>query len=266
MSNPNFIHRDDVGVSEDDPVLAAIYAPATVCAYHADHESTASSTSYAYLIERSNGWGLVGPSCLEARLGPYGAAARPWRTALNRRHPLAGTGLSDGWRETTPRKYWRLVGLMGLLLQVEPQHKALRDLLALTTAGRDAVLSQNQKRLLMAILRERGGEPHADSWDRELKGHRRVAQARRDLVFRLSRLAALDLAADDADAISSLLAYATGWRADRMQSLSPALVHLVEIVEARNFDLRREASEELAERSEVWRETFHCSGVGFPLH
>jgi hypothetical protein len=240
------VRREDVGVLDDNPVHAAIYAPSTVCAYFADHQATASSTSYAYLVEVRAGWGLVGPSCLEARLASYGADARPWRTALDRRHLIAGTGLGDGWRKATPRKYWRLVPVMGLMLQVEPQHKALRDLLARMTAGRDAELSPKQKQLLMSILRERGGEPHADSWDRELKGHLRAAKARRDLVFRLSRLAALDLAADDAEAVSSLLAYATGWRAGRMQSLSPAQVHLVGVLEARTFDLRREAAEMLA--------------------
>jgi hypothetical protein len=242
--------REDVGVPDDDPVRAAIYAPSTVCAYYADHESTASSTSYAYLVEMGDGWGLVGPSCLEARLGPYGANAQSWRTALDRRHPIADTGLGDGWRKTTPRKYWRLVPVMGLMLQVEPQHKTLRDLLARMTAGKDAELSPKQRQLLVTILRERGGEAHAvddlDAWDRELKGHIRVAKARRDLVFRLSRLAALDLAADDAEAVSSLLAYATGWRAGRMQRLSPAQAHLVEVLEARNFDLRLEASQALA--------------------
>lgn len=258
--------RDDVGVSEDDPVRAAIYAPATVCAYHADHESTASSTSYAYLVEVRDGWGLVGPSCLTARLGPYGADPRPWRTALNRRHVVAGTGLADGWRKATPRKYWRLVTVMGLLLQVEPQHKTLRDLLARMTAGRDAELSPNQKRLLIAILRERGGEALAvddlDAWDAELKGHLRVAKARRDLVFRLSRLSALDLDADDAEAVSSLLAYATGWHAGRMQSLSPAQVHLVEILEARYFGLRREASEALAGKLAEKAEEIEKGSVG----
>jgi hypothetical protein len=218
-----------------------------VCAYYADHAATASSTSYAYLIETGAGWGLVGPSCLEARLASYGASARPWRTALDRRHALAGAGLGDGWRKTTPRRYWRLAPVMGLMLQVEPQHKALRDLLARMTAGMNAELSPSQKHLLVAILRERGGEARAvGAWDRELKDHLRVARARRDLVFRLSRLAALDLAADDAEAVSSLLAHATGWRAGRMQSLSPAQSHLVEVLEARTFDLRREAAQALA--------------------
>jgi hypothetical protein len=110
-----------------------------------------------------------------------------------------------------------------------------------------AELSPSQKRLLMAILRERGGEARAsDAWERELQSHLRAASARRDLAFRLSRLAALGLAADDAEAVSSLLAYATGWRAGRMQSLSPVQSHLVEALEARNFDLRRGASQALA--------------------
>jgi hypothetical protein len=29
--------REDAGVPDDNPVRAAIYAPATVCAYYADH-------------------------------------------------------------------------------------------------------------------------------------------------------------------------------------------------------------------------------------
>ncbi|MCP4543454.1 MAG: hypothetical protein GY832_40600 [Chloroflexi bacterium] len=68
--------------------------------------------------------------------------------------------------------------------------------------------SPSQKRTLLNILRERGANRQATwNWDRELGAHLRIIKNRRDLAFRLARLAALDLDAKDRVTVESLRAY-----------------------------------------------------------
>ena len=236
------VRREDVEVPPEDPVQAAVYAPATVCCYFVDHDQTAASTSYAYLVETRDGWGLTGPGCLQARHA-Y-TDPRPWRRALDQRETIAGTGLDVDWRSSTLRKYWRLVSVMALMFQVEPGHKMLKSLLKRATDGTKREFTPAQKRTLLEILRERGGLARtvgADqkTWDAELRAHHRVAKQRRDLVFRLGRLSALDLRQSDCELIESLRQSAVGRRRHRMEQLSPDQVDLIERLERRHFELRR---------------------------
>ena len=242
------VRRVDVETTPDDPVQLAIYAPGTVCFYWLDHWQRAASFSYGFLVWVGDRWGLVGPDCLQSNFAR--ADPQPWRTALDQRHPLAGTGLGVNWRAQTRRAYWRLIPLMGLILQVEPKHGILRGYLERATRGKRP-FTEGEKRTLLNILRERGGQVcatgrHRKAWDRELRSHLRVIKARRDLAFRLARLATLDLEAEDRAKVESLQACNTAWRNRRMMSLTEAQVALVGALEARYFEQRVEAAEALA--------------------
>jgi hypothetical protein len=242
------VHRSDLEITPDDPVQAAIYAPSTICAYFIDHDRR-DGVIHALLLDTRDGWALVGPDCFQSHYPDLDP--RPWIVALDRLHPIAGTGLDHDWRSSTRRDYWRLVQVMGLMLQVEPGHKMLRDLLTRATQGDKAQFTLDQKRVLLEILRERGGlavtrGPEREAWDKELSAHRKVAKQRRDHVFRLARLASLDLPQSDAETVESLHQACTGWRHHRMGQLSPGQVDLVKRFEKRHFDQRWEASEALA--------------------
>ena len=243
------VHRSDVETTPDDPVRAAVYAPATVCAWYVDHERR-DGASHVLLLDTRDGWALVGPDCFQSHYPDVNP--RPWITALDRFHPIAGSGLGAGWRSGTRRNYWRLVPLMAMMLQVEPGHETLRNLLTRATQENRREFTHGEKRVLLEILRERGGlavtrGPEREAWDKELSAHHKVAKQRRDLVFRVSRLAALDLRQYDRETAESLRQACTSRRQHRMGQLSPAQVDLVETLERRYFDQRREASEALAQ-------------------
>jgi len=244
------VQRADVETTLDDPVLLAIYAPGTVCYYWSDHWQRAASITYAFLVRTSDRWALAGADCLGARTGFAGINPQPWRTALDQRHPLAGTGLGLDWRDHTRREYWPLIPLMGMILQVEPGHDTLRGYLHRATHGKRPFIP-DEENTLRAILRERGGmAPTADRdqelSDQELRHCYRVIKARRDLAFRLARLAALDLKAGDRATVESLQASNTRWCNGRMMSLTERQVALLASLEARYRKERAEAAVALA--------------------
>lgn len=86
-----------------------------------------------------------------------------------------------------------------------------------------------------------------EAWDRELRGHLRAVKTRRDLIFRLGRLAALDLEPGDGETVDSLQAACVQRWEGRMRSLTKAQAHLVVTLEARYFDQRAGASAALAQ-------------------
>jgi len=249
------VRRVDVKTGPDDPVQLAIYAPGTVCLYWPDHEQGAASFNYGFLVwvQRlwsRDCWGLVGPDCLKVRCA--GFDPQPWRTALNQRHPLAGTGLGIDWRNQTRREYWRLVPLMGMILQVEPDRGTLRGYLKRATTMGKRPFTPPDERTLYKILRERGSQMHIvkptqEARNRELKAHFGIIKRRRDLAFRLARLAALNLDTDDRAKVESLQAFNTQWRNGRMMSLTENQVRLVGALEAKYFEQRKEAAEALAQ-------------------
>lgn len=249
------VRREDVETTPDDPIQLAVYAPGTVCLHWLEHKEKAVSLSYGYLFwapyhSWSRGcWGLVGSGCLECRLDE--ANPQPWRTALDQRHYLAGTGLDVAWRAQTRRRYWRLVPLMGMILQVEPRYGILRGYLGRATRDKRP-FTDREKKTLLAILRERGGTERAvgkdwETWDRELKSHHEKIKRRRDSAFRLACLAALKLRSGDRTRVESFRAYNTTWRDGRMLVLTDKQVGKVRSWEARCLEQRAEASEALAQ-------------------
>lgn len=140
--------------------------------------------------------------------------------------------------------------MIGLMLQVEPEKDILRGYLKRVTRGKRS-FTPREKETLLNILRERGGTfraPHQDgvAWDRELKEHHKVLKARRDFAFRLARLSALDLDAEDMSTVRSLQAYNTGWKNGRMKRLTEPQVRLLLFLEARYSEERERAAEKSA--------------------
>ena len=249
------VQRMDVETTPDDPVRLAIYAPGSTCLYGADHRQGAASFSYGFLTCRSDYWsrreiwGFAGPKCLMNYQKE--ASPQPWRTALNQRHFLAGAGLDVDWRRETRRPYWRLVKLMGLILQTEPNHSILRGYLGRATRNKRS-FTPNEKRTLLNILRERGGTERATAgdkkaWQRELDAHWRITKRRRDLAFRLARLAALDLSAEDRSAAESLQAFNVSWRNGRMLVLTVEQERLLAVMETKYHSQRMQVSRDLAQ-------------------
>ena len=244
------VQRMDVETTPDDPVRLAIYAPGSICLYwRFDHEPGATSFRYGFLTRHVQTaiWGFAGPKCLIGQQN--GGNPQPWKTALDRRHFLAGTGLDVDWRRETRRPYWRLVKLMGLILQVEPNRSILRGYLGRATRNKRP-FTPNEKRTLLDILRERGGTERAAAgdkkmWQRELDAHLWVIKRRRDLAFRLARLATLDLSAEDRSAVESLRAYNVSWRNGRMRVLDEGQKGKVAAMEAQYRVQRAEAAQAL---------------------
>ncbi|HDQ73921.1 MAG TPA: hypothetical protein ENN19_17765 [Chloroflexi bacterium] len=238
----------------DDPFRLAIYAPGTLCTFWRDHRDATASFNYGFLIlvpqwRSAPVWRLVGPHCLQNFCST--ANPQPWISGLNQRHPLAGTGLPLDWRDHTRRRYWRLTPLMGMILQMEPNHRTLRSILGRMTQAK-YTLSAAEKRTLLAILRERGGDVWAraedqQAWSRELKAHFHVIKRRRDLAFRLARLAALDLSEQDRETVASLQAFQFKWRFQQVRRLSAAQEGLIGALEARYHEQRTDASHALAQ-------------------
>ena len=237
------VRREDIGAPPDCPICLAVYAPGTTCADWRYHQDNAAFISYGFLAYWHDDWSLLGETCL-SRYFP-GTQTQSWKTALDNRHPFAGTGLPDDWRRRTRKRYWRLMPLIGLMLQVESRERT-RGLLHgyIEWATRDkAEFSDRQKHTLLAILRERGVRKRND-WSQEIEGHKRILKTRRDLAFRLARLAALDLSPDDLETVRSLQRWNTGWSSSgRMRQLSPAQVGLVRSREAQYLEQRRETTE-----------------------
>lgn len=234
--------RDDLALATS-PIRAAIYAPGIPCAAWRGHRDWAASLTYAFLalVEDEVRW--LGGTCLQTY--HHDANPQPWQTALDNRHFLAGTDLDPGWRRSTRRSYWPLVPLMGLMLQVEPQHRMLRGYLAYITGGRRE-FSRRQKETLLSIFRERGAKPRA-KWREEHRAHHRILKRRRDLAFRLARLEALELTAEDREAVLSLKAQNVRWRYGRMQTLSEGQEGVVRALEAQYLEQRQERANTLAE-------------------
>ena len=74
-----------------------------------------------------------------------------------------------------------------------------------------------------------------------------MIKARRDLAFRLARLAALDLDADDETKVASLQAFNTQRRGKRISSLTDKQVRMVGAIEAQYLDQRIEVADALAQ-------------------
>jgi len=117
----------------------------------------------------------------------------------------------------------------------------------LTTAKAD--LSSAQKKIVLAMLRERGAPRRAGQpWRAELAAHARVLQRRRDLTFRLGRLAALDLEHADRETLQRLQARNTAWAYGRMRALSTGQASVSAALEAQYLEQRLAGAQELAER------------------
>jgi len=246
------VQRMDVETTPDDPVRLAIYAPGSICLYwRFDHEPGATSFRYGFLTRHVQTaiWGFAGPKCLANYQN--GANPQPWKTALDRRHFLAGTGLDVDWRRETRRPYWRLVKLMGLILQTEPNHSVLRGYLGRATRN-SRPFTLGEKKTLLNILRERGGTERAaardrEAWRQELDAHLWVIKRRRDLAFRLARLATLDLSAEDRSAVESLQAYNVSWKDGRMRVLTVEQERLLAVMETKYYSQRMQVSRDLAQ-------------------
>lgn len=238
--------RKEVRAPSDCPIHLVVYAPGTACADWRYHKDNAALVSYGFLAYWRDAWSLMGETCLRSYFASV--QTQPWKTALDNRHPLAGAGLPDDWRASTRRGYWRLVKLMGLMAQVEPREKT-RGLLHgyIEWAARDkAEFSRGQKIVLLEILRERGVRTGED-WGQELAAHGRILKARRDLAFRLARLAAFNLSTEDRIKVESLQAQNIAWRNGRMASLSKKQVRLILALEAEYLEQRLEAAKSLAQ-------------------
>jgi hypothetical protein len=175
-----------------------------------------------------------------------------WQTVLDNRHPLAGMGVPDDWRKRTRKRYWKVVPLLGLLIQVEPRESTREMLYGYLhqVVQNRGELTNRQKKVLMEILRERGAGAQR-SWPEERAAHYQVLKRRRDLAFRLARLAALDLKPDHAEQVRSLRKQNTAWSGGRMRQLTPKQEDLVKALEAEYRDQRVAAMERLARRLAV---------------
>ncbi len=161
-------------------------------------------------------------------------------------------GVPDDWKAMVHDDYQGLVPVMGLMIQVEPREstqKLLYDYLRRLVHGK-GYLTRNQKRTLWDILRERGDEPK-DDWEEELAAHYQALKQRRDLAFRLARLAALDLKPEHAEQVRSLREQNTAWCGGRMRQLSARQEDLVKAWEAEYHEQRVAAMEELARQLAV---------------
>ncbi|GAG49740.1 unnamed protein product [marine sediment metagenome] len=67
-----------------------------------DHQQEPASLNYGFLVWAQDRWGFAGPDCLQNRLHYY-ANPQSWKTALNQRQFLAGTGLGNDWRSQTKK-------------------------------------------------------------------------------------------------------------------------------------------------------------------
>ncbi len=251
------VRPEEVPSPEGPLVRAAIYAPGLACADYSDHRDAAALLHYAYLISWQGAWDLLGSGCVEDRYHCIyyrrreGLPPQPhlWKTRLDNRHPLAGMGVPHNWQEQTKRKYWRIVPLMGLIIQVEPRDNTkgmLHSYLHRVTRDKGD-LSKRQKRTLIDILRERGAD-RMDDWPKELKAHYKELKRRRDLAFRLARLADLDLTTEDAKTVSDLREENTAWSKGKMQRLSKNQKGLIRALEAQYLEQRVAAMEALAWR------------------
>jgi len=75
-----------------------------------------------------------------------------------------------------------------------------------------------------------------------------LLQRRRDLAFRLGRLAALDLEHADRETLQRLPARNTAWASGRMRALSAGQVSVIAALEAQYLEQRLAGAQELAER------------------
>ena len=245
----------EVGDTQPQTPLLALYAPGLPCADPDAHRDVAARLHFAFLARPYNRWGFLGPVCYTA--WHPGATLTAWETALGHRHLLVGTGLPLTWRSTTQRDYWKLVPALALLWQVEPHKDFLRGYLQRLTTAKQA-LTEKQERTMVAMLRERGARGYSQrDWPEELAAHTRVLRHRRDLAFRLGRLAALDLAAEDAQLVQHLQAQNTAWERGRLRELSEREARTIAALEAQYVEQRLEAAEALAKRlaREIWRNT-----------
>ena len=236
----------EVGDMRSPSPPVALYAPGLVCADTGAHRDAAATLYVGFLASVYARWGWLGRTCYAA--WQPGADLAPWETALRNRQLLTGTGLSPAWRATTQRHYWTLAPALALLWQVEP-HKGflLGYLQRLTTDKAD--LSHAQKKTVLEMLHERGAPRRSGQpWRAELSAHTRVLQRRRDLTFRLGRLAALDLEHADRETVQRLQAWHTGWASGRMRSLSAGQVSVITALEAQYLEQRLAVAQELAER------------------
>ncbi len=234
----------EVGDAHPRAPQLAVYAPGLACADPDAHQDVAARLHYGFLAQPYEQWGFLGPTCYVAWRPGVSLAA--WETALEQRHFLAGTGLALPWRSTTQRRYWTLVPALALLWQVEPHKAFLRGWLKRLTTNKQ-LLTKQQKATLLTMLRERGAARVAgQAWPAELAAHTRILRRRRDLAFRLGRLAALDLAAEDAWRVQQLQAQNTAWERGRMVALPEHTTRRIAALEARYVDARRAAAGQLA--------------------
>jgi hypothetical protein len=161
-------------------------------------------------------------------------------------------GVPDDWRTRTRKRYWKIVPLLGLVIQVEPRESTREMLYGYLhqVVQNRGELTNRQKKVLMEILRERGAEVRGD-WSEEREAHYRALKRRRDLAFRLARLGALELAPEAAATIRSLRKQNTAWSGGRMRQLTPKQEDLVKALEAEYHDQRVAAMERLARRLAV---------------
>ena len=80
-----------------------------------------------------------------------------------------------------------------------------------------------------------------------MKSYFQVIKTRRDLAFRLARLAAFDLDADDEAKVTSLQAFNTQWRGERILSLKEKQVRMIGAIEAQYREQRIEVADALAQ-------------------
>ena len=111
--------------------------------------------------------------------------------------------------------------------------------------------SPSEENTLQNILHERGSkeraaDPDHETRDQKLKSYLQVIKARRDLAFRLARLANLDLDADDEAKVASLQAFNTQWWGKRISSLTKKQVRMVGAIEAQYLEQRIEVADALA--------------------
>lgn len=121
-----------------------------------------------------------------------------------------------------------------------------------SAAGNKRSFIPDEKRTLLNILRERGGTERAavgneGTWKRDLDAHWRIIKRRRDLAFRLARLTALGLCAEDQELVESLRASNVNWRDGRMRVLTEKQERLITVMETRYDQQRTKVSQDLAQ-------------------
>jgi hypothetical protein len=244
----------DLGLDTSIPGVPtlAVYAPGLICAEVSGHQDAAATLHFGFLapISRESGdriRGFLGRTCFESR--GKSMSLQRWQTALENRQPLTAVEIPLDWRRTTQRRYWKVVPALALVLQVEPQKGFLHAYLRRMTTKKQA-LSAKQEAVVQAMLRERGAfRQRGWSQAAEQRAHLQVIRRRRDLAFRLGRLAALDLKPEDAEIVVSLRKQNVAWRSRRRWgSLTESQEGLIRCLEARYRDERAEAARALAER------------------